>query len=115
MMSVRRINRDPPSFVPTVRRDRSLPLPRPPLDLSARHSHLYPGARGHLDGPPRDGPVTLAFADGTRVSGRLDGDRLSLEAHLTAKGTAIEPKSWRIAFGPAGAGGRVPFRIAARL
>jgi hypothetical protein len=85
-----------------------------PRELSASHSHLYPGARGSADAPLADGPVALTFADGTRVTGHLTGDRLSLDAHRTAKGTAIATKTWIIAMGPTDPEGRVPFRVTAR-
>jgi hypothetical protein len=86
-----------------------------PLALTVTHSHLYPGARGHAEAALRDGPVTLTFADGNRVSGRLAGDVLTLEAHRTVKGTAIPRKSWRIEAATRAPDGRVPFRVAARL
>jgi hypothetical protein len=85
-----------------------------PQDLTATHSHLYPGARGSAAEALRDGAVMLSFADGTRVPGRLQGERLMLEAHRTAKGTRIAPKTWIIAPDPPGPDGRVPFRVAAR-
>ncbi|MDG4647986.1 hypothetical protein P6F26_05980 [Roseibacterium sp. SDUM158017] len=85
-----------------------------PLALSATHSHLFPGARGHAEAPLRDGPVTLAFADGTRVAGWLRGGRLGLEAHETAKGAKMPAKCWSVEAGPPGPDGRVPFRVAAR-
>jgi hypothetical protein len=85
-----------------------------PLELTATHSHLYPGARGHAGAPLRDGAVVLTFSDGTRVTGHLSGDRLTLAAHRTAKGADIPEKTWMIAPFPPGPDGRVPFRIAAR-
>jgi hypothetical protein len=85
-----------------------------PRELSASHSHLFPGARGSADAPLSDGPVALTFADGTRVTGELNGDRLSLDAHRTAKGTAIAAKVWIIATGSTGPEGRVPFRVTGR-
>jgi hypothetical protein len=85
-----------------------------PLELGATHSHLYPGARGHAAAPLRDGPVALTFADGVRVTGDLWGDRLTLAAHRTAKGTEIPEKSWVIATAPPEPDGRVPFRVVAR-
>jgi hypothetical protein len=85
-----------------------------PLEMTASHSHLYPGARGSAEGRLRDGPVAMTFADGIRVPGRLDGDRLTLDAHRTAKGTAIGRKTWVVAEGPTDSVGRISFRIAAR-
>jgi hypothetical protein len=85
-----------------------------PQELSAHHSHLYPGATGRSDAPLRDGPVALTFADGTRAPGTLDGNRLRLAAHRTAKGTAIAAKTWVIAAAPPGPDGRVVFRVVAR-
>lgn len=84
------------------------------MELEAGHTHLYPGATGHADGPFRDGPVTVAFADGVRVAGRLAGDRLAVAAHRTARGTAIAEKAWVIAAGGTEPDGRVPFRVTAR-
>ncbi|MFC2970115.1 hypothetical protein [Acidimangrovimonas pyrenivorans] len=87
------------------------------LELECSHSHLYPGARGRVlagapgDGRATDGPVTLAFADGGRAQGTLSGDRLSLRPHLTAAGTRVAARAWRIAFEPGAPG----FRITARL
>ena len=51
-----------------------------------------------LSGARADGPVVVSFADGARVCGQLDGDRLTLAAHRTAAGTDIPAKAWRVAF-----------------
>ncbi|MCU4655056.1 hypothetical protein N8I71_19620 [Roseibacterium sp. SDUM158016] len=85
-----------------------------PQDLAATHSHLYPGARGTAGAPLGDGPVSLTFADGTRVAGRLTGDRLTIDAHRTAKGTSIPLKTWVIARGATDPDGRMHFVVRAR-
>jgi hypothetical protein len=48
------------------------------------------------------------------VTGDLWGERLTLAAHRTAKGTEIPEKSWVIATAPPEPDGRVPFRVVAR-
>ncbi|EPX79643.1 hypothetical protein [Salipiger mucosus] len=79
------------------------------LELEAHHTHLYPGAMGRvLSGRPDDGPVMLTLADGVRATGRLEGDRLLIEAHRTGRGTRIAAKAWRVAFDDDG------FRVTAR-
>lgn len=65
-------------------------------ELETTHSHLYPGARGRVLSGAAYGPVTVSFADGIRVSGTLEGDRLTVTAHRTAKGAAIPEKTWTI-------------------
>lgn len=63
--------------------------------LTVRHSHLYPGARGRIEGPGQ-GDCVLEFSDGALAFGTLDGPVLSVGAHRTAAGTEIPAKRWRI-------------------
>jgi hypothetical protein len=80
------------------------------LELEARQSHLYAGARGRiLSGCPQDGPVSVTFGDLSRAAGRLDGDCLVLGPYRTAAGRAIPQRRWRVAFDAGG------FRILGRL
>lgn len=80
------------------------------LELAASHTHLYRGARGRiLRGIPKDGPVLVEFADGTSAQGALTGQVLELPPHVTAAGTRIAARRWRVSFGDTG------FRIEARL
>jgi hypothetical protein len=69
------------------------------LCLSATRTHLYPGARGRVaSGVVSDGPVEIAFADGSHAFGSLLGRRLDLHTYDTAAGTAIPQKAWTIVF-----------------
>lgn len=62
--------------------------------LSASGSHLYPGATGTVSG---DGPdVVVDFADLSRTTGSLTGDRLVTQPYETSAGTRISIKSWRV-------------------
>lgn len=63
--------------------------------LTVRHSHLYPGARGRIEGPGQ-GDCVLEFSDGALAFGTLDGPVLSVGAHRTAAGTEIPAKRWQI-------------------
>lgn len=86
----------------------------PVLTLRAAGSHLYPGARGSLDGPPPAAPTAclVEFADGSVASGTIapDADALWLATgpYTTARDTRIPAKRWRISLGPDG------FRILGR-
>lgn len=84
------------------------------LELESRHTHLYPGAQGRvLSGDPlADGPVTVAFADGSRASGSLAGGRLSLAPYQTAAGASVRMRSWLLRFERTPAG--VAFRVSGR-
>ncbi|HSF94817.1 MAG TPA: hypothetical protein VLA52_07300 [Thermohalobaculum sp.] len=87
------------------------------LILSARASHLYPGARGTVQGDATEGGCAAEFADGSMAFGTLTrgedgGWMLELGPYTTARGTEIPAKRWRLAL--TGAGAR-EFRIAARL
>lgn len=89
--------------------------------LRIGHTHLYPGARGRLggEGPAAGtGNLLVAFSDGVEVPARLEpgenGPALSVAGHMTAKGTPIPAKRWRIEMGPASEG-EAPVRVAARL
>ena len=79
--------------------------------LRATHSHLYPGARGRLDGPmpPGSAPCLVEFADGSAAHGTLmpeaDGTVLATDPYTTACGTRIPAKRWLIE--PTGEGFRV--------
>ena len=77
------------------------------LQLFASGSHLFPGATGTASG---DGPeVVIDFADLSRTTATLTGDRLVTRPYETSAGTRIPAKAWRLVLG----GGR--FRIAGRL
>ena len=74
-----------------------------PVTLTARSSHLYPGARLALAGGPPAGDAALRcaveFSDGALGLGelRLTGGGsavLAVGAYRTAAGTMIEDKSW---------------------
>lgn len=65
------------------------------IRLMPWHSHLYPGARGRIEGPGQ-GDCVLEFPDGALAFGTLDGPVLSVRAHRTAAGTDIPAKRWRI-------------------
>ncbi|MDM0029537.1 hypothetical protein [Variovorax saccharolyticus] len=79
--------------------------------LSANNTHLYPGAhiRG-LDESMREymrngDRVLLEFADQVIVAAEVcnalpQGWTLAVDAHTTAKGTAIEPKRWQVRWLP---------------
>ena len=73
--------------------------------LRAGGSHLYPGARGMLEGtlPAGETACLVEFADGSAAIGRLapEGVALILETgpYTTARGTPIPAKRWRIAAG----------------
>lgn len=81
-----------------------------PLVLRATGSHLYPGARGHIEGPmpaalaPR--PCLVEFADGAAAHATLrlrQGEALlATEPYTTARGTRIPAKRWAIALGARG-------------
>jgi hypothetical protein len=58
------------------------------------HTHLFPGAVIHLDGP--GSALILEFSDGSRVAAEIIGDSLAVGAHTTAAGTAIPAKVWTI-------------------
>ena len=70
--------------------------------LGFTHTHAYPGAKAR----PHDaqalaaGPCTVEFSDGVRVPATLhragDGWELAIDAHRTARGTAIAGKRWRL-------------------
>lgn len=83
----------------------------PPLILRAPSSHLYPGARLR----PTDvataneverraevgGDAILLFADGVEAMAHLRRDRdgtlaLHIAAYITARGTFISARNWRI-------------------
>jgi hypothetical protein len=79
--------------------------------LSASNTHLYPGARlRSLDESMRDqmrngDGVLLEFTDQLIAAAEVrdvlpQGWTLALEAHTTAKGTAIEPKRWQVRWMP---------------
>ena len=76
------------------------------MQLSATGSHLYPGATGDASGEGPD--VAVDFADLSRTTGRLTGDRLVTNPYETSAGTRIPAKAWRVDIGD----GR--FRILAR-
>jgi hypothetical protein len=84
-----------------------------PLEITASHSHLYPGARCRAEGCLRDGPVAVTFADGMRVAGHLADGTLSLAAYRTARGTEIAARRWAVAVGEPDDGG-TPLRIRAK-
>ena len=74
--------------------------------LACRHTHLFPGARLSADAPLPEAAceVLVAFADGVEVPGRLAPEPgaagtlgLALAAHVTAAGTAIPERAWRLA------------------
>jgi hypothetical protein len=80
--------------------------------LKAGGSHLYPGARGTLQGAETEGPCLVEFVDGSVAFGNLSGGAgtiLVLDPYVTARGTEIPAKRWAVAL----AAGR--FRIFARL
>ena len=96
--------------------------------LACGRTHLFPGARLTPEAPlaaAAPGAVVVAFADGVEAPGRLapeaDPDagppgvlRLDLAAHVTAAGTPIPARAWRLAPDPsAEAPGR--FRVLRRL
>jgi len=73
-----------------------------PLLLRAAHTHLYPGAR--LRGPAalRAGRrLTIEFSDLGVTAARVEAAAgrqatLAVDAHATARGTAIAAKRWLI-------------------
>ena len=90
--------------------------------LHASHTHLYPGCRGRVsaaafpdDLPPQLNGV-LEFSDGAATGARLTkaGEHWCLEtdAYVTAAGTRIERKRWRIELTLDGQQTR--FRVAAK-
>ena len=77
------------------------------LHLFATGSHLYPGATGTASG---QGPeVVIDFADLSRTTATLTGDRLDTLPYETSAGTRVPAKAWHLTLG----GGR--FRIEGRL
>jgi len=79
--------------------------------LSASNTHLYPGARlRSLDGSMRErirsgDRVLLEFADQMIVAAEVrdvspQDWTLTVDAHTTAKGTAVEPKRWQVRWMP---------------
>ncbi|MCZ0812060.1 MAG: hypothetical protein ACQEVT_07145 [Pseudomonadota bacterium] len=78
-------------------------------ELEPADTHLYPGATGRIASGPADGPVVLRFAGGASAQGVLSGDRLDVMPHVTAAGTPIAAKRWRIAIADA------RFRVLKRL
>ncbi len=72
------------------------------LVLRAAGSHLYPGARGGLEGPLPGGPAQclVEFADGSAalatVTPEGDGLLLATRPYTTARGTRIAAKRWRV-------------------
>ncbi|HUF87881.1 MAG TPA: hypothetical protein VMM59_10915 [Thermohalobaculum sp.] len=77
-------------------------MSRPPLVLRAGASHLYPGARGSLEGALAAArtPCLVAFADGAAATATLAprGDALILATapYTTARGTGIAAKRWLV-------------------
>lgn len=75
----------------------------PPLILRAGHSHLYPGARGTIGGalPATTTSCLVEFADGSATTGTLAPETgtllLAASPYVTARGTRIPAKRWRIA------------------
>ncbi|MBT9384660.1 hypothetical protein KM176_12380 [Pseudooceanicola sp. CBS1P-1] len=63
--------------------------------LHASHTHLYPGARGRIDGTG-DGAAMVHFADGAQAPAQLGPDTLHVAAHRTLAGTVIAAQRWRI-------------------
>ena len=74
--------------------------------LHANHTHLFPGCRGSVSAAPcpDDWPPELTgvleFSDGAATGARLSkaGEYwlLQSDAYLTAAGTRIEHKRWRV-------------------
>ncbi len=76
--------------------------------LSVGHTHLFPGARGRVEGPGAGGCM-VRFSDGVEAPGEIADGVLSLAPHVTAAGTRIPARRWAVEVG-AGA-----FRVARRL
>ena len=85
-----------------------------PVVLSARGSHLYPGAADPASGTAA-GPCLVAFADGSAALGSLVAAEgrsvLALGPYTTARGTAIPARRWAASLD----GAPAEFRILARL
>lgn len=87
-----------------------------------QHSHLYPGARGSLQGTlPNAAAETceVAFSDGSVALGSLAMERsdaavLETGPYTTAAGTEIPAKKWGLEIGPEKNGAR-PFRVRRKL
>lgn len=95
------------------------------LVLEAGHTHVYPGLRGFLRGlePGKIGAAgetcRIDFADGSVAFGALrpgGGEAWELEVspYVTAAGTRIPVKRWRVGL-EREADGRTAFRILGRL
>lgn len=70
------------------------------VELHVLDTHLYPGARGVLEGAAilDPGPCLVVFSDGAVAAGEIGIDQvLTVAGHTTGAGTAIGPKSWRLA------------------
>lgn len=95
------------------------------LVLEAGHTHVYPGLRGLLRGP---GPTAtgaagdtcrIDFADGSVAFGTLrpgsgEAWELDVSPYVTAAGTRIPVKRWRVGLEHE-SNGRTAFRILGRL
>ncbi len=95
------------------------------VTLEAGGTHLYDGARGVV----RDGrlsaapslnptPCMVVFTDGAFTLGTLTPCggtdwQLAVDAHVTARGTAIPAKRWLVEI--ASSGGALTFRTRTRL
>lgn len=71
------------------------------------HSHVFPGGRVVLADDSAAGTTCLvSFFDGTTVCGewRREGPDILLDvpAYATAKGTEIDPHTWRLSLGGEG-------------
>ena len=95
------------------------------LRLEAPHTHLYPGLVGNLVGAipaasaGQAAPCQVAFSDGTMALGSLtvtEATDAVLDAgpYMTAAGTKIPRKRWRIALSRDN-GRAVRFRVRAKL
>ncbi len=76
--------------------------------LTTARTHLFPGARGRVEGPP-EGVCMVRFSDGVEVPGEIAGGVLDLAPHVTAAGTAIPARRWAVTFAEGA------FRVTRRL
>lgn len=72
-------------------------------ELHARHTHLYPGARVHIDAVDTavGTPLSLVFSDQVCAQGELLAREglawlIAVGPYRTAAGSAIAAKRWRL-------------------
>ena len=74
--------------------------------LTVGHTHLFPGARGRVEGPGA-GVCMVRFSDGVEAPGEIADGVLSLAPHVTAAGIPARRRAVKV--------GQGAFRVVRRL